>query len=91
MKMALNFLPQKRCVFLLKKNDLQPEPSLKLYVQQLPLEEKVKFIGVFFDRKLNFIPHIKYIKYIQENYRKAYYNCCALYPAGIRVVSGQPY
>ena len=45
-----------------KKNGLQPEPNLKLYGQQLPVEEQVKFIGLFFDKKLSFIPHIKYMR-----------------------------
>ena len=44
------------------KNGLQPEPNLKLYGQHLPVEEQVKFIGLFFDRKPNFIPHIKHMK-----------------------------
>ena len=62
--MALNFLPQKqnKSIHFCNKNGLQPEPSHKLYGQQLPVEEKVKFLGLFFDRKLNFIPHIKYMK-----------------------------
>ena len=51
-----------------KKNGLQPEPNLKLYGQQLTVEEQVKFLGLFFDKKLSFIPHIKYMK---DNCRKA--------------------
>ena len=60
--MALNFLPQKLCVHFCEKNGLQPEPNLKLYGQQLPVEKQVKFLGLFFDKKLSFIPHIKYMK-----------------------------
>ena len=63
MRTALNFLPQKLYVYIfVKKNGLQPEPNLKLYGQQLPVEEQVKFLGLFFDKKLSFIPHIKYMK-----------------------------
>ena len=36
------------------KNSLQPEPSLKLYGQQLPVEEKVKFLGSFFRKAAQF-------------------------------------
>ena len=50
------------CVHFCKKNCLQPEPNLKLYGQQLPVEEQDKFLGLFFDKKLSFIPHIKYMK-----------------------------
>ena len=53
------FSPTKLYVY---KNGLQPEPNLKLYGQQLPVEEQVKFPGLFFDKKLSFIPHIKYMK-----------------------------
>ena len=60
---ALNFLPQKLYVYIsITKNGIQPEPNLKLYGQQLPVEEQVKFLGLLFGRKLNFIPHIKYMK-----------------------------
>ena len=63
MRTALNFLPQKLYVYIFaKKNGLQPEPNLKLYGQQLPVEEQVKFLCLFFDKKLSFIPHIKYMK-----------------------------
>ena len=62
MRTALNFVPQKFCLHFCKKNGLQPQPNLKLYGQQLPVEEQVKFLGLFFDKKLSFIPHIKYMK-----------------------------
>ena len=74
------------CTFL-QKNGLQPEPNLKLYGQQLPVEEQVKFLGLFFDKKLSFIPHIKYMK---DSVGK-HYNYYELYPARIGVVTGQPY
>ena len=60
---GFKFSPTKTlCVHFCKKNGLQPEPNLKLYGQQLPVEEQVKFLGIFFDKKLSFIPHIKYMK-----------------------------
>ena len=60
---GFKFSPTKTlCVHFCNKNGLQPQPSLKLYGQQLRAEEKVKFLGLFFDRKLNFNPHIKYMK-----------------------------
>ena len=60
---GFKFSPTKTlCVHFCKKNGLQPEPNLKLYGQQLPVEEQVKFLDLFFDKKLSFIPHIKYMK-----------------------------
>ena len=60
---GFKFSPTKTlCVHFCKKNGLQPEPNLKLYGQQLTVEEQVKFLGLFFDKKLSFIPHIKYMK-----------------------------
>ena len=60
---GFKFSPTKTlCVHFCNKNGLQPEPNLKLYGQQLPVEEQVKFLCLFFDKNLNFIPHIKYMK-----------------------------
>ena len=83
---ALNFLPQKRCVCILATRMAY---NLSLVSSAMDNSFMLSiFFGVFFDRKLNLIPHRKYIKY---NCRKAYYNSCALYLAGIGVVTGQPY
>ena len=44
---GFKFSPTKTlCVHFCKKNGLQPEPNLKLYGQQLPVEEQVKFLGL---------------------------------------------
>ena len=84
---GFKFSPTKTlCVHYCKKNGLQPEPNLKLYGQQLPVEEQVKFLGLFFDKKLSFITHIKYMK---DKCRKALQ--LQLYPARIGVVTGQAY
>ena len=84
--MALNFLPQERCVCILATKMAY---NLSLVSNAMDNSFILSiFIGVFFDRKLNLIPHIKYIKY---NCRKTHYNSCALYLAGIGVVTGQPY
>ena len=48
---GFKFSPTKTlCVNFCKKNGLQPEPNLKLYGQQLPVEEQVKFFGLFSTR-----------------------------------------
>ena len=80
--MALNFLPQKRCVCIFATKMAY---NLSLVSNAIDNSFLLSiFIGVRFDRKLNLFPHIKYIKY---NCRKAYYNSCALYPAVIGVVT----
>merc|ERR1711893_368091 len=38
------------------------DPSLLLNGSEIPLVEEFKFLGVIFDKKLSFIPHINYIK-----------------------------
>ena len=84
---SFKFSPTKKlCVHFCNKNGLQPEPNLKLYGQKLPVEEQVKFLGLFFDKKLSFIPHIKYMIIVGRHYN--YYE---IYPVMIGVVTGQPY
>ena len=38
------------------------DPELYLYGLLIPVVDEAKFLGVTFDRKLSFIPHIKYLK-----------------------------
>ncbi len=35
---------------------------IKIEDAEIPVVDKYKFLGVIFDRKLTFIPHIKYLK-----------------------------
>ena len=37
-------------------------PVLHLYGSPIPVVDESKFLGILFDRKLSFIPHIKYLK-----------------------------
>ena len=39
-----------------------PEPTLLLNGTPVPVVEETKFLGVVFDHKLSFIPHIKHLK-----------------------------
>ena len=41
---------------------LHDNPQLYLYGSLIPVVDEAKFLGVIFDRKLSFIPHIKYLK-----------------------------
>ena len=38
------------------------DPVLHLYGSHIPVVEESKFLGILFDKKLSFIPHIKYLK-----------------------------
>ena len=60
---GFKFSPTKTlCVHFCLHYILHPEPNLKLYGEPLPVEDKVKFLGLIFDRRLNFKAHIEYTK-----------------------------
>ena len=45
-----------------QKRGLHLDPQLVLDKSPIPIVEETKFLGVIFDRKLSFIPHLKYVK-----------------------------
>ena len=45
-----------------QKRGLHLDPQLFLDKSPIPVVEETKFLGVIFDRKLSFIPHLKYVK-----------------------------
>ena len=51
-----------QCVYFCKLRKVHNDPVLYLYGSQIPVVEESKFLGVIFDRKLSFIPHIRYLK-----------------------------
>ena len=51
-----------QCVHFCKLRRIHNDPVLYLYGSPTPVVEESKFLGVIFDRKLSFIPHIRYIK-----------------------------
>ena len=50
------------CMHFCHLRKIHPEPSLKLNKVNIPVVTECKFLGVIFDSKLSFIPHIKYLK-----------------------------
>jgi len=50
------------CMHLCQQHILHCDPNLTLYGSAIPVVEEYKFLGLIFDKKLNFIPHIKYLK-----------------------------
>jgi len=50
------------CIHFCRKRKLHLDPQLTLNGNTLPVVESTKFLGVIFDKKLNFLAHIKYLK-----------------------------
>ena len=50
------------CMHFCNKRKLHPDPTLTIYNSQIPVVSQTKFLGVIFDRKLNFKAHIDYIR-----------------------------
>jgi hypothetical protein len=44
------------------KRGLHPDPELKLYNSLIKIVSEAKFLGLLFDNKLTFLPHIKMLK-----------------------------
>ena len=51
-----------QCVHFCKLRRVHNDQILYLYGSPIPVVEESKFLGVIFDQKLSFIPHIRYIK-----------------------------
>ena len=45
-----------------KKTKLHPDPELKIYGKPIKIVKETKFLGLIFDSKLSFIPHINALK-----------------------------
>ena len=50
------------CMHICQKRGLHLDPQLFLDQCPIPVVEETKFLGVIFDRRLSFIPHLKYVK-----------------------------
>ena len=51
-----------QCVHFCQLRKQHDDPVLHLYGSLIPVVEESKLLGILFDRKLSFIPHIKYLK-----------------------------
>ena len=51
-----------QCVHFCRQRSCYREPDLTIGGVKIPTADEVKFLGIIFDRKLTFIPHIKYLK-----------------------------
>ena len=50
------------CLHFHKKRGILPEPELILNGEKIKVVKEAKFLGVIFDQKLSFIPHLKALK-----------------------------
>ena len=53
---------KRQCVHFCQLRKQHDDPVLLLYGSPIPVVEESKFLGMIFDRKLSFIPNIKYRK-----------------------------
>ncbi|GFS64775.1 putative RNA-directed DNA polymerase from transposon X-element [Trichonephila clavipes] len=50
------------CVHFCRKRNLHPDPSIHIGNMQIPVVSAVRFLGVIFDSKLTFLPHVLYLR-----------------------------
>ena len=50
------------CVHFCRLRKAHPDPQLLLNGTAIPVVEQTKFLGLIFDKKLSFIPHLQYLK-----------------------------
>ena len=51
-----------KCIHFCNQRKLHLDPVLKIDLTEIPIVEHYKYLGIIFDRKLSFIPHIKYLR-----------------------------
>ena len=63
MENGLKFSKEKtKCIHFCNQRKLHLDPALKIDHTKIPIVEHYKYLGIIFDRKLSFIPHIKYLR-----------------------------
>ncbi|GFW49935.1 putative RNA-directed DNA polymerase from transposon X-element [Trichonephila clavipes] len=50
------------CVHFCRNRNLHPDPSIHIRNIQIPVVSEVRFLGVIFDSKLTFLPHVLYLR-----------------------------
>ena len=60
--MVSSSLKQKQNESIFVKKKLHNDPSLKLDGVEIPVVDEYKFLGIIFNKKLTFIPPLKYLK-----------------------------
>ena len=73
-----------KCVHFCQLRRPHNDPILKLDGVNIPIVEEYKFLGVIFDKKLSFIPHIKYLK--AKCHKAPTLTCCSTHCLGSRQI-----
>ena len=60
--MAFDSHRKRHCMHICQERGLHLDPELFLDKSPIPVVEETKFLGFIFDRKLSFVPHLKYVK-----------------------------
>ena len=71
------------CIHIWNKRSLHPDPTLKIGNSVIPCVKVARYLGLIFDNKLNFIPHIKHIKHKCQK-RAEPFTCTFKYLVGCR-------
>ncbi|GFU59079.1 putative RNA-directed DNA polymerase from transposon X-element [Trichonephila clavipes] len=50
------------CVHFCRKRRIHPDPEIRIRDIQIPVVPDVRFLGVIFDRRLTFLPHILHLR-----------------------------
>ncbi|GFW50004.1 putative RNA-directed DNA polymerase from transposon X-element [Trichonephila clavipes] len=50
------------CVHFCRKRNQHPDPSIHIGNIQIPVVSEMRFLGVIFDCKLTFLPHVLYLR-----------------------------
>ena len=50
------------CLHFCNLRKIHSEPQLKIYDIDIPVVKETKFLGIIFDSKLSFIPHLKHLR-----------------------------
>jgi len=50
------------CMHFCRLLKVHPDPVLLLNGTKIPVVEQAKFLGIIFDRKLTFVPHLRYLR-----------------------------
>jgi len=50
------------CIHFHKQRGIFPDPDIRLGNSPIKVSKQVKFLGLIFDQKLTFLPHIKYLR-----------------------------
>ncbi|GFV86058.1 putative RNA-directed DNA polymerase from transposon X-element [Trichonephila clavipes] len=64
------------CVHFCRKRGIHPDPEIRIRDIQIPVVPDVRFLGVIFDRRLTFLPHILHLRK-KQSYSRIDYGCVA--------------